>query len=164
MKLSHRIGIAASAVTLAAGVAAASAGPAAADSATRPSITSVVFDGYGGNGQSSPYVILYGSGFGASAPAGSSDNTNSCGTYTADGNVYGNQLYFLDDNNFEAGYSDSNGDDCVGVSVYSWSDSEVILYFGNAYASYQHWYLSNGDGFAVSVKGGIFGGTVSGLS
>ncbi|MEV6008164.1 hypothetical protein AB0M29_15250 [Streptomyces sp. NPDC051976] len=167
MKRLSKIGLAASALTLATGLATTATAQAsphqATDSVPRPSINSVSFSGYYGTGVSSPTLTINGSGFGATPPPGASDNTTSCGGYTANGQVYGSQLYFVDDNNFEAGYSSVGAADCVGVSVVSWSPTKVVVKFGNAYGTFQHWYLNNGDGYALSVNGGIFGGTVSGL-
>jgi hypothetical protein len=145
------------------GAAAATARPATA-SATQPSITSVSFTGASGSGVASPTITVTGSHFGSKAPAGTSDNSTSCGPYTANGDVYGSKLYFVDDTNFEAGFSNSSGATCVGIIVESWSGTKVVLQFGNAYGTFDHWYLSNGDGYAISVKNGIFGGTVSGLT
>jgi hypothetical protein len=132
--------------------------------AVRPSISSISFSGTHGPGVASPTVTITGSHFGATAPTGTSDNTTSCGTYTANGKVYGGKLYFTDNANFEAGYSNSSGADCVGIIVVSWSATKVVLKFGNSYGSFDHWFLTNGDGFAVSIKTAIGGGTVSGLS
>jgi len=68
------------------------------------------------------------------------------------------------DANFEAGYSNSSGADCIGITVVSWSPTKVVLKFGNSYGSFAHWYLSNDDGYALSIKTALWGGTVSGLS
>jgi len=137
---------------------------AARVSAPRPSISSVSFSGTHGPGVASPAITVTGTNFGATAPAGTSDNTTSCGAYTANGKVYGSKLYFLDDANFEAGFSNSGGADCVGIIVVSWSPTKVVLQFGNAYGTFDHWYLSNGDGYALSIKTALWGGTVSGLN
>ncbi len=137
---------------------------AARVSAPRPGISSVTFSGTHGPGVASPAITITGSGFGTTAPSGTSDNTTSCGPYTANGDVYGNKLYFTDDANFEAGFSNSSGADCVGIIVVSWSSTKVVLKFGNAYGTFDHWYLSNGDGYALSVKTALWGGTVSGLN
>jgi len=133
-------------------------------SAPQPSITSVSLTGTAGSGVASPTITITGTHFGAARPAGTSDNSTSCGPYTANGDVYGSKLYFVDDTNFEAGYSNSSGAACIGIIVKSWSQTQVVLQFGNAYGTFDHWYLSNGDGYAISVKQGIYGGTVSGLS
>jgi hypothetical protein len=47
-------------------------------------------------------ITITGSGFGTRPPYGTSDNTNSCGTYTANGEVYHGNLYFESDAKFEA--------------------------------------------------------------
>ena len=132
--------------------------------APRPSITSVSFSGTHGPGMPSPTITITGSQLGATAPPGTSDATTSCGTYSANGKVYGGKLYFTDDANFEAGFSNSGGADCIGIIVVSWSPTKVVFKFGNSYGSFAHWYLSNGDGYALSVKNAIWGGSVSGLS
>jgi len=151
---------------LAAGVIAVVLGMTARDAVatlSRPSIQSVAFSGKGGSGQSSPTITITGSHFG-SAPTGTSDNSTACGPYTANGDVYGSKVYFTDDGNFEAGYGSSTSADCVGIVIVSWSTTQVVLQFGNAYGSFAHWYLSNGDGFALSLKTALWGGQVSGLS
>ena len=132
--------------------------------APRPSIASVSFNGAHGPGVASPVITITGSHFGATAPAGTSDATTSCGTYSANGKVYGGKLYFTDDANFEAGYSNSADADCIGIIVVSWSQTKVVLQFGNSYGSFAHWYLTNGDGYALSLKTALWGGAVSGLS
>ncbi|QHA02645.1 hypothetical protein GQF42_04495 [Streptomyces broussonetiae] len=166
MSMAHRLALAATALTLTAGLAAVAV-PAQASTATaaaQPSITSVAFSGAHGPGVASPTITVNGSGFGTTPPAGTNNNVTSCGTYTNNGNAYGNQLYFIDDNNFEAGYGDGSGANCIGITVVSWNSSQVVLRFGSSYGSFAHWYLSNGDGYALSVNNGIFGGSVSGLS
>ena len=153
-------GLVASVVTV---VVAASVGGAGATGA-RPFIQSVTFSGTGGSGQPSPTITITGSHFGLTAPTGNSNNSTGCGPYTANGNVYGAKLYFEDNTNFEAGFGTPPGADCVGVVVVSWAPTRVVLQFGNAYGTFDHWYLSNGDGYALSLKTALFGGTVSGLS
>jgi hypothetical protein len=137
---------------------------AALAAAPRPSISSVSFSGTHGAGMPSPTITIIGSHFGTTAPPGTSDNTTSCGTYAANGEVYLGKLYFTDDANFEAGFSNSSGADCIGIIVVSWSSTKVVLKFGNSYGSFAHWYLTNGDGYALSLKTAIWGGAVSGLS
>lgn len=139
-------------------------GSAVAASAAQPGITSVTFSGVHGPGVASPTVTITGSGFGAKPPKGTDDSVTTCGTYTNNGKVYNASLYFMDDNNFEAGYNDATGANCVGVIVKSWSPTQVVLSFGSAYGSFAHWYLTNGDGYALSIKHALWGGTVSGLS
>ena len=137
---------------------------AALVSAPRPGISSVSFSGTHGPGVASPTITVTGSQFGTTAPPGTSDNTTGCGPYTANGDVYGSKLYFTDDANFEAGFSNSSGADCIGIIVVSWSSTKVVLKFGNAYGTFDHWYLTNGDGYALSIKTALWGGGVSGLS
>lgn len=170
MRMSHKVKLAASALTLTTGLAAltAAAVPSAASAAAaapRPTITSVSFSGTSGPGAASPTITLAGSGFGAAPPLSSPDNTTSCGSYTNNGFVYGSQLHFVDDNNFEAGASNPDGSaSCIGIIPVSWTDNQVVLRFGNAYGTFARWYLANGDGYALSVKDGIFGGAVQGLN
>src|SRR5690348_10962501 len=57
--------------------------------AGRPSIPTTSVCGTRGPGGASPTVAMTGSHFGAAAPPGTSDSTTSCGTYTANGDVYG---------------------------------------------------------------------------
>jgi hypothetical protein len=132
--------------------------------ASQPAITSVTFSGTSGPGEASPTVTVTGTGFGA-APSGTSDAVTSCGNYgSANGDVYGTKLYFSDDGNFEAGYSDRSGGNCIGIVIDSWSSKRIVLHFGVAYGSYARWYMENGDGYAISVKTTLWGGSVSGLS
>src|SRR5260370_20290069 len=58
----------------------------------------------------------------------------------------------------------SSGADCIGIIVASWSTTKVVLKFGNSYGSFAHWSLTNGDGYALSIKTALRGGAVSGLS
>jgi hypothetical protein len=132
-------------------------------SVVRPSIASVTFSGTSGSGVASPKITIKGAHFGT-APNGTSNNRTSCGHYTANGRVYASKLYFLDDKNFEAGFSNSSGADCIGIRIVSWSRTKVILKFGNAYGTFDHWFLTNGDGFALSIKSALWGNTVSGLN
>ncbi|SOB88817.1 hypothetical protein [Streptomyces sp. 1331.2] len=170
MSWSRKLTLAASALALTTALAATVAAPAqagaqraAATTVAQPGITSVAFSGTAGPWVASPTVTITGSGFGATPPPGAPNNATSCGTYSANGYAYGSQLYFTDDNDFEAGYSSSSGANCIGITVVSWSANQVVLQFGNAYGTFAHWYLSNGDGYALSINNGIFGGTVQGL-
>ncbi len=137
---------------------------AVAASAAQPAIKTVTFSGVAGPNEPSPTVTVTGSRFGATPPAGTSDNVTTCGTYSANGEVFKNKLYFVDDGNFEAGYSDSSGANCIGIIIDSWSTRKIVFHFGEAYGSFTNWFLSNGDGFAISIKNAIWGGSVSGLS
>ena len=160
------VGIAAATVAGVAAAASASqpgvSSPGAATS--RPGISKVSFSGTQGSGVASPKITITGSHFGATAPKGTPHHATSCGHFTANGDVFGNKLYFTDDANFEAGFSSSSGADCIGIKVVSWSNKKVVLKFGNAYGTFDHWFLTNGDGYAISIKSAIWGGSVSGLS
>ncbi len=151
------------AVALAGASDAGGTATSAATVPTQPSITGVSFSGASGAGVTSPTITVTGSGFGAAPPAIANDVT-SCGTYTANGSVYGTKLYFVADNHFEAGYGVAGNATCIGVIVSSWSPKKVVLRFGSSYGSFAHWYLQNGDGFALSAKLGIWGGVVTGLT
>lgn len=142
----------------------AMSGSAVAAAALRPTISSVTFSGLAGPGQPSPTITVQGRRFGPAAPIGQDNNVTSCGTYTNNGEVFKGRFYFTDDTNFEAGYSNATGADCIGIIIQSWTATKVVFTFGNSYGSFDHWYLSNGDGFAISLKTALFGGTVSGLT
>jgi hypothetical protein len=133
-------------------------GSAVAASAKQPGITNVAFSGTAGP-LGSPTITVTGSGFGA-APVGTPNGNTICGSYTNNGDVFGNKLYFMDDGNFEAGYPSN----CVGIVIDSWTRNKVVISFGSAYGTYAHWYISNGDSYAISIKNAIWGGTISGLS
>jgi hypothetical protein len=156
--------LAAAATAVALATATALTASAALAATPRPSISSVAFSGTHGPGMASPTITVTGSHFGTAAPPGTSDNTTSCGSYTANGDVYSSKLYFTDDANFEAGFSNASGADCIGIIVVSWTSTKVVLKFGNSYGSFDHWYLTNGDGFALTIKTALWGGAVSGLS
>jgi hypothetical protein len=134
-------------------------GSAVAASAKQPGITGVTFSGTAGSGAASPTMTVTGTGFGA-PPVGTPNGNTICGSYVNNGDVFANKLYFMDDGNFEAGYPSN----CVGIIIDSWTKTKVVLSFGSAYGTFAHWYLSNGDSYAISIKSGIWGGTVSGLS
>jgi hypothetical protein len=123
----------------------------------------VTFSGTAGFGEPSPTVTVWGSHFGF-PPPGTSNNTTSCGTYTANGDVYGTRFYFRDRGNFQAGYSGPKGTNCVGLIIQSWSQRKIVFSFGNAYGTFPGWYLSNGDQYAISIKHTVARGTVHGLS
>jgi len=42
---------------------------------------------------------------------------------------------------------------CIGITVRSWSTDQVIYQFGSAYDSFDHWYISAGDQYTLSVDG-----------
>ena len=139
-------------------------GAGVASAAQRPAIASVTFSGTAGPNQASPTITITGTQFGNRPPRGNDNSTTSCGPYAANGKLYGSKLYFQDNGNFEAGFGTPPTGDCVGIIVVSWSSTQVVLQFGNSYGGFDHWYLSNGDGFAISIKTALWGGTVSGLT
>jgi len=119
--------------------------------------------GIHGPGAPSPEITITRSRFGTTAPAGTSDNTTGYGPCTANGKVYGTNLYFTDDATFEAGFSNSSGADYVGIVEVLEPDKgrpEVRQRLG----IFNHWYLTNSDRYALSIKTAIWGGTVTGLS
>jgi hypothetical protein len=122
-----------------------------------PAISAVSFTG----DTADPTVTVSGSGFGTSPPPGQSDDSTSCGSYTSNGDDYGAMnLWFEDTGNFAAGNGTPPNGSCIGITVLSWSDNQVIYQFGNAYDSFDHWYLSAGDQYIVSVMGVEVTGTV----
>jgi hypothetical protein len=140
---------------------AASAGGAASGGVN---ITGVSFSGPGGV-KTPPTVTVSGSGFGSRAPKGTPDTTTPlCGTIANNGDTYGSRLYFVDNTqNWQAGFLSKTNHNCIGLVVQSWSDTQIVLTFGSYYGPTQL-VLNNGDNFAMVVKGGTFGGLVSGLS
>ena len=124
---------------------------------TIPAISGVSFTG----GTAAPTVTITGHGFGATPPAGSADDSTSCGNYTGNGEVYGTSFQFVDTGNFEAGAGTPPGGDCIGLIVQSWSTDQVVFQFGSAYNSFDHWYITAGDQYSVSVNDLHYTGTVS---
>jgi hypothetical protein len=125
--------------------------------ASGPAISGVVFSG----NTAAPTVTVTGSGFGSTPPAGQPDNTTSCGNYTNNGDDFGSALWFQDTGNFAAGDGTPPSGTCIGIIVLTWSADKVTYQFGNAYNSFDHWYLSNGDQYLVTVNGMQSSGTVS---
>jgi hypothetical protein len=106
---------------------------------------------------------MVGSGFGA-RPAGQNDDANSCGQYASNGDVFGENFFFTDVGNFTAGEGTPGNSSCIGLVVAVWTRHLVIFRFGSAYNSFDHWYLSNGDQYEITLPGGATAsGTVAGL-
>src|SRR4051794_4872728 len=107
-------------------------------------------------------VTVTGTGFGK-APKSFSAATTSCGTYVANGRWYGKYgLWFFDNTHqWQAGKGTSAGGNCIGIVVQSWSATQVVFQFGNAYASFDHWTADPGDNFVISLKAAFWGGLVS---
>jgi hypothetical protein len=124
-----------------------------------PSIAGVQFTGT----TSSNTITITGSGFGTSPPSGVSDNSNYCGAYTNNGDDYGTSLYIVTSNAggpFQAGYGDPSSGACVGLIVDEWTQTQVVLSFGNAYDTAFNWYLEAGYSYTMTVEGTSFAGTV----
>ena len=70
-------------------------------------------------------------------------------------------LWFEDIGNFAAGNGIPPNGSCIGIIVLSWSNDKVMYQFGNAYKSFDHWYISGGDQYSLWVKGIQYSGTVN---
>ena len=133
---------------------------AIAASASAATITSVSIN----HTTAAPLVTVSGSGFGSSQPASRSDALNGCGYYgPSNGRVYGqNGLGFGDSTNaWEAGFSNSSTENCIGLVVERWSPDTVVFSFGSAYDTYGTWYLLPGDHYGVDLRGYHFNGVAS---
>jgi outer membrane protein assembly factor BamB len=120
-------------------------------SVPRPVITNVSVEG----NTASPTIAVSGSGFGGSPPRGVDNNATGCGYYTDNGDLFGSTgLRFVD---MTAGWETG----CVGINLMSWRPTRVVFQFGDAYASFDHWFVTRGDRFTVTVRGVQFSGTVS---
>ena len=131
--------------------------------ATPPSdtVTGVSFTGP----QTIPEMVITGSGFGSSAPTGVAPGCS------ASGNDFAYSVLTMDDNSqfWQAGIPG----DCIGFSVVSWSNTQIVVTFGSWYTDQEvnsgH-QLQSGDSYVVGVMGSYFTGTlpqpptVSGLS
>lgn len=132
--------------------------PKPTKSPSPPAISGVAFTG----DTTTPTVVVTGSGFGAAPPVGQADNSTNCGSYTSNGYDYGpSNLSFQDIGNFAAGIGTPPNGSCIGIIVLSWSDNQLVYQFGNAYNSFDHWYISAGDQYTLSVNGLNYSGTVS---
>jgi hypothetical protein len=116
-----------------------------------PPVPPVVFTGTAGD----PTITVRGANFGTE-PAGTVWNDTSCGSYTDNGKNYGDDLWFVDTGNFSAG----NGG-CVGIKVLTWSPNRVVFKFGNAYNTFDHWYVTAGDEYTIFLLGREFTGTIA---
>ncbi len=124
-----------------------------------PSVSSVTITG----GLITPTVTISGSGFGnradlgAPAPATACSNTNT-------GSDYDNFSF----SDVTAGWLAGGGDNCIGVSVSSYSSTQIVVTFGNGYGNgygnNQYGALGYGDGLQVNVLGAPFSGSVPAYS
>jgi hypothetical protein len=130
---------------------------------SRPPVTiaDVVFSG----DATSPTVTVSGGGFGAEPPTAYPADQTTCGSYDANGNWYGSDgLVFEDARSFDAGLGTIAGDSsCIGLLVTTWSPTEVVFSFGEAYTVARS-YLHDGDSFTMTVLGRHFSGMVEGLT
>ncbi len=125
--------------------------------AAGPKITKVSFAG----DTAKPVVTITGHRFG-SKPAAFSDNSTSCGQYTKNGADFGpSNLWFEDVGNFLAGQGTPPNGSCIGIRLKSWSSTKVVMRFGSAYDSFDHWFITAGDSFVLSLKGVQASGVVS---
>jgi hypothetical protein len=125
--------------------------------AAGPKITKVSFAG----DTAKPEVTITGHGFG-SKPAAFSDNTTSCGQYTKNGADFGpTNLWFEDVGHFVAGQGIPPNGACIGIRLNTWSSTKVVIRFGSAYDSFDHWFITAGDSFVLSLKGVQASGVVS---
>ncbi|HXW34848.1 MAG TPA: choice-of-anchor Q domain-containing protein [Acidimicrobiales bacterium] len=126
------------------------------ETTTGPTIKKVSFVG----GTTKPTITITGRAFGTE-PNGTSDNSNDCGSYTNNGEDYGpSNLWFEDVGNFYAGQGTPPNAACVGLIVTKWTSTKVVMHFGNAYDTYDHWYITAGDKFVISLKGVEANGTI----
>jgi hypothetical protein len=152
--------LAITAVAIPSGAASIAAQPMVTSSAQ---VTGVTFSGPDSSA-TPPTVTITGTGFGAK-PKGTSDDSNSCGTYSDNGDTYKTNLSFYEDHwNWEAGYSSAGTTSCIGIIVTTWKADKIVFTFGDAYGTSVNWVVSNTDNYAVAVKGYLWGGLVSGLS
>jgi hypothetical protein len=118
---------------------------------TPPPGPSVVFTGTTAN----PTIAVNGNNFGTE-PAGAPWRDTPCGSYTDNGRNYGDQLWFADSDYFHAG-----NDGCIGIKVVSWSPTRVVFQFGNSYNTFDHWYVTAGDPYEITLMGQKFTGTIT---
>ncbi|MGA3147679.1 MAG: choice-of-anchor Q domain-containing protein, partial [Acidimicrobiales bacterium] len=121
---------------------------------TTPTIPSVTITG----SLVDPTVTVSGSGFGAQGDVGSPASAASCSN-TNTGANYGDYFYFADTS---AAWQAGLGTNCIGVSISSYTDSQVTFTFGNGYGTGNNQYgiLTQGDSFQMTVLGTTYNGTV----
>jgi uncharacterized repeat protein (TIGR02543 family) len=129
-----------------------------ATAGSTPNVQWVVLSG----DSSAPTVTVNGVGFGNSPPQGYDNANTSCGSYTNNGNAYGNALNFTDaTNSWNAGTGIPPNSACIGLIVQSWTPTKVVFRFGNAYGTFGHWTADQGDSFTLDIEGASFQGTVN---
>jgi len=134
--------------------------PVTASAASRAVITGVTFSG--NVNPPGPTVTVTGNNFGLHPPTGYNNNSTSCGPYTNNGDDFGTKFIFTDHtSSWEAGRGIPPNGDCIGISVSSWSPTQVVFMFGNAYGSFDDWFAHAGDSFTLKLKRAVFNGTIS---
>jgi hypothetical protein len=121
-----------------------------------PDIVSVAFSG----STAQPTVVVTGRHFGL-APVGLDDGVNSCGVFSADGDTYGEGFYFADVGHFVAGQGAPPNGSCVGLVLQSWTPTQIVFGFGDAYQPTGPWHLSAGDSYQLRLDTIEAEGTVS---
>jgi hypothetical protein len=53
---------------------------------------------------------------------------------------------------------------CVGMLVSKWTTTQVVFTFGNQFNPINDFVLTNGDNYALGIRGYWYGGLISGLS
>ena len=117
-----------------------------------PTISSVAITG----NLAAPTVTVSGSGFGALADLGLPVPAY-CGNTGSD---YGNNFYLTD--GWGAGQGVGPFGDCTGVSISSYSNTQITFTFGTGYGTGANQYgvLSYADSFQMNVLGATYNGTV----
>jgi subtilase family serine protease len=121
-----------------------------AKSAT-PTVTSLALTGP----TSAPTITITGTNFLTQPPPGSPE-WDCGGAYTGD--VFGGVGLNLSDTT--DGWGAGSGGDCLGLSITSWSPTQVVLTFGSFYPGVTA--MQVGDGYSFEFQGHTFTGTVAG--
>ena len=118
------------------------------------SISGVAFSGP----LASPTITVNGTGFGSSPPSPSYP-ANLCG---GTGSLYGNALFFEDTTaSWTAGQGASSATgNCIGLTVTSWSSTQIVLGFGSSYGT-NGWVLTPGDHYTLVALGSQGTGTIT---
>ncbi len=99
-----------------------------------------------------PLVTVTGTGFGTTPPPG----VPVCGAYTGFDN--GSSLSFVDvTGNWGAGRGYPS--DCIGITVTSWSDTQIVFGFGSFFIAGRY-SVNTGDNYMLTVKGATKAGAV----
>jgi hypothetical protein len=137
---------------------------ALASSASAATVPVQIFGVVWSGNNSNPTVTVSGSGFGKKAPVPAvavSSLTNCPGGTGTDYKV----VLFQDDSaNWAAAHNTTTTTGtCVGISVSTWTNTQVVFTFGSAYGSFG-WVANNGDNFALGIKNYYWGGVINGLT